>query len=94
MLGNVVHEISFGAKTICSRRRPPRFAMITMIIGGIVNIIMDTYFCQNGLGHGRCGLGNGYRLQRFGVLGSFLLFKRLKSVVKLSLATLNSIAAW
>lgn len=83
MLGNVVHEISFGANNFVRGEGNPRFAMITMIIGGIVNIIMDYIFIVR-MGWGMEGAAwatvIGYSCSAFWVLSYYL---RGKSVVKL-----------
>ena len=44
VLGTVTHLISFGANNFIRGEGNPKVAMITMIIGGVINVILDYLF--------------------------------------------------
>ncbi|MDD2998140.1 MAG: MATE family efflux transporter [Candidatus Riflebacteria bacterium] len=44
MLGTITHQISFGANSFIRGEGNPKVAMATMLIGGILNVILDYIF--------------------------------------------------
>ena len=44
MLGMITHQISFGANSFIRGEGNPRVAMATMIIGGVINVVLDYLF--------------------------------------------------
>lgn len=44
LLGTITHQISFGANSFIRGEGNPRMAMATMLIGGILNVILDYIF--------------------------------------------------
>jgi putative MATE family efflux protein len=85
MIGNLPHEISFGANSFIRGEGNPRFAMITMIIGGVINVILDYIFIVL-MGWGMEGAAwatvIGYSISALWV---FSYYYRGRSVVKLRL---------
>lgn len=85
MIGNLPHEISFGANSFIRGEGNPRFAMITMIIGGVINVILDYIFIVL-MGWGMEGAAwatvIGYSISALWV---FSYYYRDRSVVKLRL---------
>ncbi len=83
VLGTVTHHISFGANSFIRGEGNPRVAMATMIIGGVVNVILDYLFIAV-FGWGMAGAAwatvIGYSISAVWVLYYFLSGR---SVVKL-----------
>jgi putative MATE family efflux protein len=44
LLGGVFHGVSFGINSIIRAEGNPRFAMLTMLVGGVLNTILDPLF--------------------------------------------------
>lgn len=83
MLGSVSHEISFAANNFVRGEGNAKFAMITMIIGGVINIVLDYTFIaifQWGMAGAAWATVIGYTVSAMWVYSYYL---RGKSVVKL-----------
>ena len=85
VIGTLTHQISFGANSFIRGEGNPRIAMATMLIGGILNLILDYVFIGL-LGWGMAGAAwatvIGYTVSAIWVLHYFLSGR---SVVKLRL---------
>ena len=85
LIGTIPHEISFGVNNFIRGEGNPRIAMVTMITGGIINIILDYIFIAK-FGWGVQGAAYatviGYSISAIWVLYHYLSGN---SVVKLKL---------
>jgi putative MATE family efflux protein len=83
VIGTITHHISFGANSFIRGEGNPRVAMGTMIIGGVINVILDYLFIAV-LGWGMAGAAwatvIGYSVSAVWVLH---YFTRGRSVLKL-----------
>lgn len=85
MLGSITHEISFGANSFIRGEGNPKIAMLTMLIGGLSNLILDYLFIAQ-FGWGMSGAAwatvIGYTLSAIWV---FRYYQSGQSVIKLRL---------
>lgn len=83
VIGTITHLISFGANSFIRGEGNPRVAMATMIIGGVINVVLD-YLFIGVLGWGMAGAAwatvIGYSVSAIWVLHYFISGR---SVVKL-----------
>ncbi len=85
MIGNLPHEISFGANSFIRGEGNPRFAMVTMMIGGLMNVILDYIFIARwgwGMEGAAWATVIGFSISALWV---FSYYYRGKSIVKLRL---------